>query len=1121
MTVATETVLPVSYDLDGSTRAYTISFRILSASDIIVLIADGEDEDELELGADYSVAFEDGDEEFELTLATASGTSGKRLIVSRDMEIIQPTDFDDGTAFPAESMETALDRETMLIQQLQEGLGRAIQLPRSTETRDIAMPFPDADKYIGWNAAGTALENKTLITDDVEAPDSTSTTNYPGDIGLETSSSNNSTLLNAFMAELSADGGGHIMLQAPNGDGGTYHFEDTLVVPSFVSLSCQSPTTLGNGASVKIAGDKRAYATGLTLVLAVSAGGVTIRVDTTGAGGGAVSSYLTVGKPLRIRDNFDDSGNARTSESNVVSAINDTTRDVTLVDTLDNDYALATTQITADDAIRLGANTTALSNLVTINASDLARANLYDWVLLEDNRQTDGVTTYQEIAQIVGIEVDGSNIITLSRKVRRVYTTAQKARLTILDPAIRAQVTGFAPERVDDPDGDFVPTFEMRYAVDCAMVDCSEPNSAAYGTDGASHRIHKCYNCWYVRPNARNAKHVAEGEGNGVQVIYSTRSGAIMPTMSAMRHAAQMSASTECAILDLDSTDGLLADIDFHGLNSVGCIISFRQVTFSNRTASASNGAIVCGNATHIDGDHDCVVAGVNGGVLGPFDGASAYGIRMYPPSTNFTVLGVNAKDIRVFLLHQDISGSDLVSDGLRILNCSVDGCSDRLFDCRGGANGSSVKTLTNLTVRNLDAERLVKGMRFDQIGNVVLDDVDMTFSAPDASDSYAIFLDDVTSFEYHDGKIKGNDRGAWLANVTHYFNNVGFIGQVHTTIRNDQGSADGTWRMCWSRGFTPAYGTTGGSTITDEAAGNIGTLPGAGAIGDNTLTLAKLVTTSQNHLMARSASGTGNWEDITVGGAAIAALQATTTPAALLAHVGGAPLDSPPLINVPTAPTAAALTNTTQLATTAFVEAVRVALIAGAPAGLDTLDELAAALGDDASFASTMTTALSGKQPLHAALTAYAALTTAANKAVYYSGANTPVTFDIASLARTFLGIATVNLQKVALNTGTVALVDGANIATDCSTGQIFTVTLGGNRTLTNPTNVVDGASYCWRITQDGTGSRTLALGANFKFATGDAWAASTAAAAVDYIFAQGRPSSLLDIVGIRKGFA
>lgn len=82
------------------------------------------------------------------------------------------------------------------------------------------------------------------------------------------------------------------------------------------------------------------------------------------------------------------------------------------------------------------------------------------------------------------------------------------------------------------------------------------------------------------------------------------------------------------------------------------------------------------------------------------------------------------------------------------------------------------------------------------------------------------------------------------------------------------------------------------------------------------------------------------------------------------------APLASPALTGTPTAPTAAQTVNNTQVATTAFVKSAIAALVASSPAALDTLNELAAALGNDPNFATTMTNALAGKQPLNATLT-------------------------------------------------------------------------------------------------------------------------------------------------------
>lgn len=120
-------------------------------------------------------------------------------------------------------------------------------------------------------------------------------------------------------------------------------------------------------------------------------------------------------------------------------------------------------------------------------------------------------------------------------------------------------------------------------------------------------------------------------------------------------------------------------------------------------------------------------------------------------------------------------------------------------------------------------------------------------------------------------------------------------------------------------------------------------------------------------------------------------------------------------------------------------------------------------------------------------------------------------------SSARTFLGLAigtdvqaynANNAVTNAVQTFTsgqrgeiTALVDGATITPDLADSNNFSVTLGGNRTLANPSNIVAGQSGSFFITQDGTGSRTLAYGSYYDFAGGTAPTLSTAASAVDRI--------------------
>jgi hypothetical protein len=103
----------------------------------------------------------------------------------------------------------------------------------------------------------------------------------------------------------------------------------------------------------------------------------------------------------------------------------------------------------------------------------------------------------------------------------------------------------------------------------------------------------------------------------------------------------------------------------------------------------------------------------------------------------------------------------------------------------------------------------------------------------------------------------------------------------------------------------------------------------------------------------------------------------------------------------------------------------------------------------------------------------------------------------------------------------GTVsALTDGATITPDFAVANNFSVTLGGSRTLANPTNLTVGQSGVIKVTQDATGSRTLAYGANWDFAGGTAPTLTTTANAVDILayYVDGASNITTRFIGDRK---
>jgi hypothetical protein len=100
------------------------------------------------------------------------------------------------------------------------------------------------------------------------------------------------------------------------------------------------------------------------------------------------------------------------------------------------------------------------------------------------------------------------------------------------------------------------------------------------------------------------------------------------------------------------------------------------------------------------------------------------------------------------------------------------------------------------------------------------------------------------------------------------------------------------------------------------------------------------------------------------------------------------------------------------------------------------------------------------------------------------------------------------------------LALLDGATINVNAALANTFRVTLAGNRTLANPTNLTDGQHLFFRVKQDGTGSRTLAYGSKYKFPGGSA-TLSTTASSLDIISCQYDAADDTLVCVLTKAFA
>lgn len=116
-------------------------------------------------------------------------------------------------------------------------------------------------------------------------------------------------------------------------------------------------------------------------------------------------------------------------------------------------------------------------------------------------------------------------------------------------------------------------------------------------------------------------------------------------------------------------------------------------------------------------------------------------------------------------------------------------------------------------------------------------------------------------------------------------------------------------------------------------------------------------------------------------------------------------------------------------------------------------------------------------------------------------------------SAANTFTSVVAFNGQ---VYSPVVSLTDATSISLDLSTGNSFAVTLGGNRTLANPSNAVAGQVGYIYVYQDGTGSRTLSFGDSYRFAKGAAPVMTVSISAVDMLVFSVRGVSAVDVLPV-----
>lgn len=281
-------------------------------------------------------------------------------------------------------------------------------------------------------------------------------------------------------------------------------------------------------------------------------------------------------------------------------------------------------------------------------------------------------------------------------------------------------------------------------------------------------------------------------------------------------------------------------------------------------------------------------------------------------------------------------------------------------------------------------------------------------------------------------------------------------IGAATATSPN---SEDDSTRVATTEWVLDRLGAFGAGTVTSVGLSlpNIFTVSGSPVTSSGTLS-ATLSSQAANAVFAGPTTGANAGPTFRALVAAdIPDLSSTylTTSAASSTY---APLASPALSGTPTAPTADQAINNTQIATTAYVRTAVSNLVDGAPGLLDTLNELAAAIGDDQNFATTISTSLGEKlvkasnlsdltdasaartnlglaigtnvQAYDAELAALAGLTSASDKVPYFTGSGTAATADFTTFGRSLVDDADAAAGRTTLGLGSMSTQAADNVA-------------------------------------------------------------------------------------------
>lgn len=163
-TITSETTR-ISYAGNGSTTVFAYPFTIIADADLLVIIRDASGNETTQtLTTHYTVSGAGVDGGGNVTMGTAPAST-ETLTIMRDRALKQESDWATGGAFLAETLEDDIDELTMIVQQLQEQLNRAIHVKKTSGLTDLEISDVTAGEYLRWNLQGTGIDSIDQVSD--------------------------------------------------------------------------------------------------------------------------------------------------------------------------------------------------------------------------------------------------------------------------------------------------------------------------------------------------------------------------------------------------------------------------------------------------------------------------------------------------------------------------------------------------------------------------------------------------------------------------------------------------------------------------------------------------------------------------------------------------------------------------------------------------------------------------------------------------------------------------------------------------------------------------------------------------------------------------------------------